>query len=141
MKKLFLIFTLFCSSLQAEISRLEYKEAKRELVTIAKDFIKFNSTEKDEKKWNRKFNYQIDEAVSESIILTENRYINEYIYDWLAARRNYKKEDVTKQDILTGCRFFLLYIDKELNFPDYIIEHINKKAVEGIKNFLKEFNK
>lgn len=141
MKKLLLVLILLCSSLKAEVSRLEYKEAKRELVAIAKDFIKCNSTEKDEKKWGRKFDYQIDEAVSNSIILTENRYINEYIFDWVAGRRNYKKEDITKHDVLTTCRFFLLYIDKELSFPDYIIDHINKKSVEEIKNFLKEFNK
>jgi hypothetical protein len=99
-------------------------------VEKAKAFIVKYSTVEIEKKWQKRWKERVEQALKDNDALNENSYTDTVLMDWLIARRNIKEEEITIEDKLQACRFYILYKEKNMELPERVSKELTDERLD-----------
>lgn len=106
-------------------------EDEARYVEAATKFIAKHGSTDAEKKWEKKWKSLAETAINDNPDLDEEKYLNRYIYDWMAGRATrFEKNELTVDDKLQACRLYMLYKNRRWKIPDSISKHLTKDNLE-----------
>jgi len=120
----------------ASIILLASVRAEDDLTAEARQYLKENSTPESDAKWRKWWEGRAADLQREhEYLASEEAAADEYLTAWFRARaERFKRKppEITRDEKVVICQFYLLYKDRKWRIPERVAEHITKRKYDEV---------